>query len=42
VRTGDLPSSADEAVDRIIDLVQGFVAVFTEQMQETSYYKRLA
>ena len=42
VRTGDLPSSADEAVDRIIELVQGFVAVFTEQTQETRFYKRLA
>jgi AcrR family transcriptional regulator len=30
VRTADLPASAEEAVDRIIDLVQGFVAVFTE------------
>jgi AcrR family transcriptional regulator len=28
VRTGDLPSSADEAIDRITDLVQDFVAVF--------------
>ncbi|MCW2625703.1 helix-turn-helix domain-containing protein [Mycobacterium sp.] len=27
VQTGDLPSSAEEAVDRIIDLVRGFVAV---------------
>jgi AcrR family transcriptional regulator len=31
VRTGDEPRSADEAVDRIMDLVQGFVAVFGEQ-----------
>jgi AcrR family transcriptional regulator len=30
VQTGDLPSSAEEAVDRIIDLVRGFVAVFAE------------
>ena len=42
VRTGDLPSSADEAVDRIIDLVQSFVAVFAEQIRVTRYYKRLA
>jgi AcrR family transcriptional regulator len=28
VRTGELPSSADEAVDRIVDLVRDFVAVF--------------
>ena len=28
VRTGDLPSSADEAIDRITDLVQDFIAVF--------------
>jgi len=35
VQTGDLPSTADEAVDRIIDLVQGSVAVFAEQMRET-------
>jgi AcrR family transcriptional regulator len=27
-RTGELPSSADEAVDRIIDLVQDFFAMF--------------
>ena len=31
VQTGDLPSSAEEGVDRIVDLVQGFVAVLTEQ-----------
>jgi AcrR family transcriptional regulator len=30
VHTGDGPSSADEAVDRIMDLVRGFVAVFAE------------
>jgi AcrR family transcriptional regulator len=30
VRTGDLPSSAEDAVDRIIDLVRGFVAVSGE------------
>jgi len=30
VQTADLPSSAEEAVDRIIDLVQGFVVVFAE------------
>jgi AcrR family transcriptional regulator len=30
VQTGDLPSSAEEAVDRIMVLVQGFVAVFAE------------
>jgi AcrR family transcriptional regulator len=30
VRTGDLPSSAEEAVDRIIDLVQSFVVVLAE------------
>jgi AcrR family transcriptional regulator len=29
-RTGDLPSSVDEAVDRVIDIVRGFVAVFAE------------
>jgi hypothetical protein len=28
VRTGELPSSPDEAVDRIIDLVQDFFAMF--------------
>jgi AcrR family transcriptional regulator len=31
VQTGDLPSSAEAGVDRIIDLVQEFVAVFGEQ-----------
>jgi AcrR family transcriptional regulator len=31
VRTGDLPSSPDEAVDRIVDLVQDFVAVFARE-----------
>jgi AcrR family transcriptional regulator len=30
VHTGDGPSSAEEAVDRIMDLVRGFVAVFAE------------
>jgi hypothetical protein len=35
VQTGDLPGTADEAVDRIIDLVQGSVAVFAEQIRET-------
>jgi AcrR family transcriptional regulator len=30
VHTGDEPSSAEEAVDRIMDLVRGFVAVFAE------------
>lgn len=30
VRTGDLPISAEDAVDRIIDLVRGFVAVSAE------------
>ena len=30
VRTGDLPISAEYAVDRIIDLVRGFVAVSAE------------
>ena len=30
VQTGDLPRSAEEAVDRIMDLVQGFVAVLAE------------
>jgi AcrR family transcriptional regulator len=30
VQTGDLPSSAEQAVDRIMDLVRGFVAVFAE------------
>jgi AcrR family transcriptional regulator len=28
VQTGDLPGSADEAIDRITDLVQDFIAVF--------------
>jgi AcrR family transcriptional regulator len=28
VQTGDAPSSADEAIDRITDLVQDFIAVF--------------
>jgi AcrR family transcriptional regulator len=37
VQTGDLPSTADEAVDRIMDLVQGFVAMFAEQIRETRY-----
>jgi hypothetical protein len=32
-QTGDVPSSAEEAVDRTIDLVQGSVAVFAEQMR---------
>ncbi|MCU1683809.1 MAG: sle [Amycolatopsis sp.] len=31
VQTGDVPSTADEAVDRIIDFVRGFVAVIAEQ-----------
>jgi AcrR family transcriptional regulator len=31
VQTGEVPSSIDEAVDYVIDLVQGFVAVFAEQ-----------
>jgi AcrR family transcriptional regulator len=31
VRTGDMPRTAEEGVDHIIDLVQGFVAVFAEQ-----------
>jgi AcrR family transcriptional regulator len=31
VRTGDVPSSAEEAIDRIIDLVQGLVAVFADR-----------
>jgi AcrR family transcriptional regulator len=31
VKTGNVPSSADEAVDRIIDIVKGFVAVYAEQ-----------
>lgn len=30
VRTGDLPSSTEEAVDRVIDLVRGFIAVTTD------------
>ena len=30
VQTGDVPSSAEEAVDRIIDLVQSFVAELAE------------
>jgi len=30
VQTGDEPSSADEGADRIMDLVQGFVAAFGE------------
>jgi AcrR family transcriptional regulator len=30
VRTGDLPTSAEDAVDRIIDLVRGFVAASAE------------
>jgi AcrR family transcriptional regulator len=30
VRTGDVPSSAEVAVDRVIDLVRGFIAVTTE------------
>jgi AcrR family transcriptional regulator len=30
VKTGDLPSSAEEAVDRIIDLVRSFVTVVSE------------
>jgi AcrR family transcriptional regulator len=28
VKTGDVPSSPDEAVDRIIEIVKGFVAVY--------------
>jgi hypothetical protein len=30
VHTGDEPSSAEEAVDRIMDLVRGFVTVFAD------------
>jgi AcrR family transcriptional regulator len=30
LQTGDAPSSAEEALDRIMDLVQGFVTVFAE------------
>jgi AcrR family transcriptional regulator len=30
VQTGGVPSSAEEAIDRIIDLVQGLVAVFAD------------
>jgi hypothetical protein len=30
VKTGDLPSSAEEAVDHIIDLVRSFVTVVSE------------
>jgi hypothetical protein len=33
VKTGDLPRSGDEAIDRIIDIVQGFVAVYAEQIR---------
>jgi AcrR family transcriptional regulator len=32
-QTGDVPSSAEEAVDHSIDLVQGFVAVFAGQIR---------
>jgi AcrR family transcriptional regulator len=32
VQTGDVPSTADDAVDRIIDLLQGFVTVVAEQV----------
>jgi AcrR family transcriptional regulator len=42
VRTGDVPSSADEAVDRITDLVQQFVAVFAQQDTKTRHRKRHA
>jgi len=46
-QTGDEPGTVEEAVDRIIDLVQGFVAVFAEQdtrnkIRKTRYRKRLA
>jgi AcrR family transcriptional regulator len=34
LRTGEEPSSAEEAIDRITDLVQGFVAVFAEHMSQ--------
>jgi AcrR family transcriptional regulator len=34
VQTGEPPSSADEAVDRIIDLVQGFVGVFADRYEK--------
>jgi AcrR family transcriptional regulator len=30
VETGDAPSSAEEAIERIVDLVQGLVAVFAD------------
>jgi hypothetical protein len=32
VKTGDVPSSADEAVDRVIKIVKRFVAVFAERV----------
>jgi AcrR family transcriptional regulator len=31
VKTGDVPSSLDEAVDRIIEIVKGFVAVYDSE-----------
>jgi hypothetical protein len=30
VQTGEVPRSVDEAVDRVVDLVEGFVAVFAD------------
>ncbi|HTF53341.1 MAG TPA: TetR family transcriptional regulator [Pseudonocardia sp.] len=40
VQTGELPSTADEAVDRIMDLVQDSVAVFAEAPPTTAPPRR--
>jgi AcrR family transcriptional regulator len=40
LQTGDEPSTAEEAVDRIIDLVQGFVDAFGEQDAKTTGHNR--
>jgi hypothetical protein len=36
VKTGDVPSSPDEAVDRIIEIVKGFVAVYADDERSSS------
>jgi hypothetical protein len=34
LQTGQLPGSPDEAVDRVVELVEGFVGVLTEKADE--------
>jgi hypothetical protein len=33
IETGQLPSSADEAVDRVVELVEGFVGAFAKRYE---------